>query len=237
MIKTITRLASYAYILAATLGLLSATPTYPYYDQAAPDYGVRTVAPVLPGGLTVTGDSKGTWGDAKLTWTITPENGLLRYTYLIEALERPALSHFTLDISNNCTIDPSCVTSARVRNEGEDWVDIDSLVEIGTLDGITGAVKFDVGGMPDFSSSVTFTFLSNRTPVYGDFFVKAGASTTLTNSGFGNMNGTSHLMYVARPDTGYVNDSQVPEPGSLVLLCTGSIVLFAGKFGRRLIRR
>jgi hypothetical protein len=51
------------------------------------------------------------------------------------------VSHFVLDLSDDCAKDPLCVTNAKMNGVAISAADI----EFGDSDGITGAVKFDLG--------------------------------------------------------------------------------------------
>jgi PEP-CTERM motif len=74
---------------------------------------------------------------------------------------------------------------------------------------ITG-VKFEFGG----SSPYTFSFDSNRAPVWGDIYIKGGSTSYAVNKGV-TLHGSSMntLDFVARP-----NGTAVPEPSSIVLV-------------------
>jgi hypothetical protein len=213
----------FAGILAACV--LTATPVY---DTAAPYSGTRTVQ---GGDLVVIGnDNDNSWADGRLDWLIAPEAGLLRYTYTFTGFNSSSISHFTLDLSDNCANDAGCVTQGQVKDGTGAWQN--ATLEFGNKDGIVGAVKFDDGGE---SALVVYTFLSNRAPVYGDLFVKSGQND-LKNAGFENRVSENANWYVARPDTVFFQeDTPVPEPATSALLGAGLLLL--GVSGRKFVVR
>jgi hypothetical protein len=70
----------------------------------------------------------------------------------------------------------------------------------GNKGGMIGSIKFDIGADGD---SLTYSFTSNRNPVWGDLFVKGGTGY-LHNTGFTNHALTNVLDFVARPNGGTV---------------------------------
>jgi hypothetical protein len=178
------------------------------YDQPASFTGTRTVGSV---GLAT---SQPNWQDAVLSWVIT-DNGdnTLTYTYTFTGLNSPALSHFTLDLSDNAMEDEGVVMNPTLNG-----VPVQQ-IEFGDIDGIDGAVKFDTG----VEGTNVFSFTSNRMPVWGDFFVKAGGGrnySTLTNTGFNDHCSPDSGDFIARPDTVII-----PEPATLGALMLGSIAM------------
>ena len=180
------------------------------YGTAAPMSGSRTVG--SPGLATTEPD----WQDAVIDWSITDNgNGTLSYTYTLTNFDRPGVSHLTLDLSDDCVgddyfIDPGCLTLFMFNEAPSDDL------EPGDRDGIIGAVKFDIGADGD----LTYSFDSNRLPVFGDVHVKGGQSE-LTNTGFGDHSSETRTTvdFIARPN------GAVPEPATLCVLLAGSLAL------------
>ncbi|MGL4512614.1 MAG: hypothetical protein ACRCT8_05940 [Lacipirellulaceae bacterium] len=167
------------------------------YGEPAALAGLRVVS--APGLATAEPD----WLDATIAWSVSPNgDGTFDYEYTLTGFDRPAVSHVTLDLTDDAVRDPDAVTNPRLNGSP-------APVEIGNKDGITGAVKFDEGA----DGTVVYTFTSNREPVWGDVFVKGGSSAEVTNTGFGNQTLMDPLHYVARP-----NGRGIPEPASATAL-------------------
>lgn len=144
------------------------------------------------------------WEDGVVTWNIVDQmDGTFTYTYTFTNFDKPAISHFTLDISDDAVADPDVVTGATFNGVGFD------AIELGDKDGITGAAKFDIGGV---EGPLTYSFTSNRSPVYGDFLLKAGSSSLATNTGFGDQTLMTTASYIPRPN----GVSAVPEPSAFL---------------------
>jgi len=179
------------------------------YGTTAPMTGSRTVA--SPGLAT----SESDWQDAVIDWSIV-DNGNNTYTYIytFSNFNKPGISHVTLDLSDNCIngssfADPNCVTDFKFNGTPS------GLLEAGDIDGITGAVKFDIGDDGD----LVYSFVSNRSPVFGDLFIKGGSSSELTNTGFGDHANPARtaMDFIARPN------GHIPEPATLFLLCGAAV--------------
>ena len=94
-------------------------------------------------------------------------------------------------------------------------------------------VQINTPGSIDGQSGVTFSFLSERVPVYGDIYVKGGSSSYAYNDGLiGPHASQSGLDYIARPDGMGGGGSVVPEPSTYVLMASGLLGL-AGVARRR----
>lgn len=218
------RLGRSGCLAIAAVGLATSLQAAPVYDT--------TVAPANYAGSRSTPTeiiAGGNWGTGSLSWAIVMGGvGDWTYTYTFSAdWDAPAISHFILDLSDNCTSSVSgCVSN----------IDTDFTVggvEYGTFGvhpsnpsfpagaSITGIKFDDLNGDDIF----VFTFDSTRAPVWGDFYIKGGNDSYAYNAGL-TKHATSEDIaeFIARPDTtdgGEVPD--VPEP-STVLLMGGALL-------------
>lgn len=178
------------------------------YDQPASFTGTRQVGSV---GLAT---DRPSWQDAVVSWEITDNgNNTFTYTYTFTGLNAPALSHFTLDLSDNAIEDEGVVVNATLNGSPIQQI------EFGDIDEIDGAVKFDIGA----EGTNIFSFVSNRMPVWGDFFVKGGGGaqlSTLTNTGFNAHCSPNPDDFIARPDTVII-----PEPATLGAVVAAGLTL------------
>src|SRR5258705_7525676 len=97
----------------------------------------------------------------------------------------------------------------------------------GTIDG----AKFNFG----LADSTPYAFTSDRSPVYGDFYMKGGQSTAW-NVGLADHTSELATSFIARPDTSgaAVITAETPEPGTLFLLGGGVVFLL---FGRKKLKK
>jgi hypothetical protein len=179
------------------------------YGEPADLSGSRTEN----GGFVTGGD----WGSDSLTqslsWEITQLGGSWLYTYTFANFASPGISHFILDLTDDCVPNnPGCVTDA------------DGVLQFKEFGVEKGNPGFPVGSSIvgvkfDFASD-SYTFESNRAPVWGDFYLKGGASfaynTGLTTSPLSE----STLDFIARPN-GTTPTDVVPEPGTYALIGAG----------------
>ena len=174
----------------------------------------------------------------QVEWVITDNNDgtfFYEYTWSGAGLNNNpgAISHFTLDVTDDCVNSMCIFDVSPINNFPTD-------PEFGDLDGITGAVKFDNGGSNSGLSPTTYSFTSNRDPVYRDLCLKDGGgggqircetpftSTTpilIKNAGFGDQTVSMNPFdYIAGPNgaTGVI-----PEPSTMLLLGSGLAGLVA----------
>lgn len=215
----------------------------PVYGTEAPLTGSRTTS---GGGLLGTLDYNDTTAPLiTLSWDIVVnQDGTWTYTYTFSNMPKD-VSHFTLDVTDDpaCLPGNGCISNAMLDESGTGIFAPIAATDLlfGDIDGILGAVKFDVGGD---GSTTSYQFTSDRDPVFGDFCMKDGkgaggtgpanetcadlpnvtGTNILSNAGFGDRTSEDPLWYIARPDGGRVPPEQVPAPITLVLLGAG----FAG---------
>jgi hypothetical protein len=170
-------------------------------------------------GITATGS----WADTfQVSWAIVQQGSNWQYTYTFSGATSPDLSHWILELSSGFTsadiwgiqVNGASFSDVEIKN----W---DSQQGNQGMPGTVFGIKFDTGG-------ITFSFDTNRAPVWGDFFAKGGQESAW-NNGFGTAptESSNFNHYIARPDT----RTSVPEPGTLLLLGAG--LLATACFRRR----
>jgi hypothetical protein len=209
----------------ASLALSAPALAVPVYGTTAALEGFRTDPFVKTGGAYTTA--------FRVSWEITPIAGGYEYEYTFSGYGSPAISHFILDLTDDCVgpdgaaADPGCVANA-VYAGGTSLEFKDDFGPGEENPGFPGGgasiggVKFD---NTDGEAPFTVTFESNRAPVWGDFYVKAGSDNS-PNAAFGfayNTGLENHASedvndFIARPNGA---TAPVPEPGTLAMLGLG----------------
>ncbi len=198
------------------LGLLSAFTALPMAVQGALVTSPITSANggVISGGDWETGVSLG--------WSVADTGSGYLYSYTFDA-PSPDLSHFDLQLSG--TFSENNILGASQEYELGTFSTGPSNPGWPVGESLYG-IKFE--GFAEDDAPWTFTLLSDRAPMEGDFYAKGGEDSFAYNSGFGVLDGANILV----PDTESV---PVPEAGTVLLLCTGLIGI-AG-LGRKGFRR
>jgi hypothetical protein len=170
-----------------------------------------------------------------VSWVITnPVASTWNYSYTFSGTATTGgqgLSHFILDTSDTCInvtagtlADPNCITSPTWTISPAKYIASPSNPNFPAGANIIG-VKFNVIGGP--ALPVTITFVSDRAPVYGDFYLKVANSTSAYNNGLG-IEGTSTLSsdFIAMPG------ELTPEPGTALLMLAGAALVGIGRLLR-----
>jgi hypothetical protein len=191
------------------------------YGSPAPLAGTRTEdsGQIITGGVYNTDE-----GNLTLTWNISQIGNLFTYRYDVSGYQTPGISHFIISLSEGCSLDPNCITNGSNAvfgvYSGTDQGNSNAGFPLGTsIDG----VKFGFGS----EDSTTYTFTSDRAPVYGDFFLKGGKGPFAYDAGLANPGSSDLNAFIARPDTtSQIGlDVAAPEPGTLSLLGGGLLLL------------
>lgn len=167
--------------------------------------------------VTGTGDPEG----ATVAWEITPSGAMWDYVYNFTNFgEQGDISHVTIDVSDAYAYADSGLISGFLANGSS--VGLEWSGPTGSFDGITGAFKTD-GELGSTGDGLTLSFTSTNAPMWGDMYIKDGVFYDLANDHWANhYDGDSTAGYIAVPDT---TNGEVPEPGTIALLCMGGMGL------------
>ncbi len=220
---------------------------------------------VLSGSLTYTpsvldsGDGVRVIGDpwpnytATMTWEVTNEDNTWpgfpwKYTYSFgltttNGTLQGGISHIIIECSEALSeVDIAGVSGGVVFDDDPVELQKTGPGNPGMPEDIWG-IKFDPISIPVSEYEMTWSFWSNREPVWGDFYVKDGNNiaynynvTETVETGFlspdsdpdvPRSSDPAGLYHILRPD------SHVPEPGSFVLLVTAAVGLLGCAWRRK----
>jgi hypothetical protein len=161
-----------------------------------------------------------------LGWEISDAGDNYLYSYTFQAPD-PGLSHFILQTSGNFTVN----NVLEISNEYalNTFTPEDPGNANPGLPGDLYGIKFE--GFTE-GSPWTFTLLSDKAPMEGDFYAKGGEDSFAYNSGFGEGEGGAGAKILV-PDT-QTQLISITEPGTLLLFSGG--LLGIAVWGRRRTR-
>ena len=216
MARTILALMIAVVLCIGVAGVSHAT-TYSGALQYAPPLDAGDGLIVAPEGKTWPGYTE------SIAWTITNENAITgfpwQYTYTWQhGGTQSGLSHLIIEVSSGfAAADMSGLTGSSVVSIGEQKV---SSGNPGMPADMDNGIRF--GPLTPSPFNMTWSFWSNRAPVWGDFYARDGGANYSWNAGFLNedpagspSNGTIGNK-ILRPD-----GAVVPEPSSLIALLGG----------------
>jgi opacity protein-like surface antigen len=159
---------------------------------------------------------------SSISWNITLNGKWYHYEYTISA-SKPSVSHFVLEVSPTVTEENF---DSLFKNFSGSTIEGPDIITQKNYDGKSVyGIKFDWGTN---ENSITYSFDSLRSPIWGDFIVKGGQSLAY-NTGIGTDPTSSPFTnWIATPDT-----VGVPEPGTLLLLGAGLLGIGALRRARR----
>jgi hypothetical protein len=170
----------------------------------------------------------------KISWTITFDGSVYTYVYTLSdddgsAIDGGAPSHFITEVSPTFTRANILAGSSTV--EGGSPQTFDSGNGNPNMPGSVFGIKWDFG-----STLQTYTLKTNRTPIWGDFYIKGGGEYAY-NTGFGtdpNEATTGFTNWIPTPDTvGPPPGEGVPTPSA----AAAGVVLGGFLIARKLKRR
>jgi hypothetical protein len=192
--------------------------------------GVATAAPITgsinasPGGGMYATASWANGPEAELKWNVSYSSTTGFWTYVYDfTVGAKDLSHLIVEVSDT-------FTASNIKSGTSSGWSLDTWGNEGNSNpGILGdlfGLKFD----GDFGLSTIFTIVTDRAPMWGDFYAKDGRDgdgrdrqdVYAYNSSFGlnstaSVYGTAPYGFVLVPDTVGGPPNDVPEPGSLAL--------------------
>jgi hypothetical protein len=166
-------------------------------------------------------NSSGNWKEqgVKIRWNITEANGIFTYQYTLSTVAGGSLvgavSHFILETSSAFTRSDILAGSNTVTDP-QWWTPADPSNP--NMPNPIWGVKFDFG-----SSTPTYTLVTTKRPVWGDFYTKDGKAGRLGfnaawNAGLAigdpTFSTTDFTAWIPTPDTLAVEPPPVPLPAA-----------------------
>jgi len=191
-----------------------------------------------------TGSLPTSWEDATLKWDIDfigGPNNLWKYTYWLEGFDMGAVSHFTVDVSNDLECDaetppqfddPLAVINPMLIVDEEDPVV--AAIECGEFDMLDRSLKFDIGADGDLH----YSFESNRSPVWHHAAIVDGSQSPPTppiillahNSGFNEAGSDDKNLFIAAPNSAGGPPGGFPVGGEFIGVDSAALLLVGTQF-------
>lgn len=174
----------------------------------------------LADGITPAGDIQ------SVAWLITDMGTHWHYQYTFTNFGSPDISHAILDLTDDAVtpnIDPFAVYNIDTNSGDDVKVELTTFGPHPSNPGFPAGnsiigIKFDFGGESPF----IIEFDSNRSPVWGDFYVKGGNDSLAYNDGLTKHASSDDVSdFIARPN-GIIEPAELtPEPATLATWLAG----------------
>lgn len=188
------------------------------YNTAVSGSDLSAYLSSADGGLSTTGGYTNSNGGFKIAWNITPVTGGYEYCYTLSSKTggnvSKAISHFIIELSSNVGLcDLSQFSHSYVDDKEVKTHDPHSSANPFMPESIYG-LKIDTRNDP---RKMTFSFVVDRVPVWGNFFAKGGKKSgvfsTAFNAGF-STNAGDQGYFIARPDSVPSLVTTIPLPAA-----------------------
>ena len=172
------------------------------------------------------------WANSKsvLSWLVSFDSSTnywtYRYTFTTDG--KPGISHVITEVSG--TFDSDNIQGGTTKGYELDAYSSGDRSNPGLIGDLYG-LKFETTSKSE-GKSYTWTIVTDRAPMWGDFYAKGGKNDYVYNTGFGTTydapigNNENLFGWVLVPDTVTMKTTTtVPEPETLILLGIGILFL------------
>lgn len=200
---------------------------------AANSWAITFTGTIL-GGSTLFGTAPWNTNATNLSWTVydSPITGLWTYEYIFSGASK-SVSHVILEVSSNFTV-ANIFSGTTPGYSGPNTYVQDNSNPGMPAGGVFG-LKWNTSNDPLVYS---FTVVTNRMPMWGDFYAKDGVYQSNWVYAYNQNFGTNTTEPIANGNAGgwvLVPDTQttvIPEPGTFLLLGTGLLGIAAIRYRR-----
>jgi hypothetical protein len=181
-----------------------------------------------------------------LDWSVSFDGTNYTYTYTLDGFDEPGISHFSISASDGRNGSDDFEEENVVFSSSGDDKEVGMLNEgkFGAPSDLYG-IKFDDGGSNEGEAPTTYTLITDRAPVWGSFFAKAGSEAAAFNSGWqiwGDYLADTSIQnfvfnsneWIAVPDSLTTITTAVPEPTSMAV---GGLVMIGAAVSARRRRK